>query len=411
MKNYSVIFSDKRTGNILAISIIFFFLFLSLIRLFPFENHLSSILNEGKDDWFLYARFALDIKQNGILMSSVNGVYNLPSGFLYNYFVALCFFVFGENLVPVYIIQSTLLGFSIAFIYWAFRDKMKPRTGILFLITMFIFALVDVSRYYSFRLLSENLALFTIAVFFYCFIKGIEKNKLALFISAAVFLGFSILIRPNVFPFGIALNIILLFYFLKQKKKELLKSFLFLLFFGLSMSLLAIRNYLICGKWVFLPYKGSLLQYIASEDHIIPSSVKLSGLNSPQISTTGYIISYAEYIWQQPLLFFSFYIKKLMFCFGFLSFLEPSYNWRFHWILMWAAYFAYLFFSVKRKFRFEIWEMVTHLFILFYYSALILVTPIGSYGFRMLIPCTFIVLAFAFMVLDKRKKEDALNVQ
>nr|MBA3706377.1 glycosyltransferase family 39 protein [Bacteroidota bacterium] len=248
MENYILFFKKRSTGNILALLIILFFVCLSLIRLYPFENSLQKIV-DGVDDWKLYACFALDIKHNGILMPSLYDNYYAPAGFLYNYFLALCFYLFGENTVPVFIIQNLLLGLSVAFIYMAFRNKMKALTSLLFLFTLFVFALFDVSKYYSFRLLSENLAIFTTSVFFFCFYKGLEKNKLSLQLLAAVFMGLTISTRPHTFPFGIILIVIVLFYFLKQEKVKILNVSLFVLLLGISASLLVIRNYLICGGW------------------------------------------------------------------------------------------------------------------------------------------------------------------
>jgi len=370
MEEYLDILRTRRTGNILAIAIILAFGVLSLVRLYPFENSLKDILI-SKDDWGNYARFALDIKHNGILIPSLHENYFAPAGFLYNYFIALCFFIFGENTVPVFIIQNLLLGFSVALIYWGFCNKMKPLTGLAFLLTLFFFALFDVSKHYSFRLLSENLAIFTISIFFYCFIKGIEKNKLSLQISAAVFMGLSILTRPNIFLFGIVLIVIVTFYFLKQKKAGMLNLILFVFFLILITSFLAIRNHFVCGSWTFLPLKD---------------------------------FSFEEYFFKQHGFALGHYIKKTLFCFGFLSPLEPGYQWHPHWTIMWIGYFIYLFFRVKEKRKYEIWEVTSHLFILCYYFLLLLVdVNLGNYGYRFLIPATFIILPFSFIALDKLK--------
>ena len=66
-----------------------------MIRLYPFENTVDTIL-QGTDDWSRYARFALDIVDNGILMPSLEECYWSPASFLYNYFVAFCFYAFGK---------------------------------------------------------------------------------------------------------------------------------------------------------------------------------------------------------------------------------------------------------------------------------------------------------------------------
>ena len=365
IEKYSITLKAKRTGNILALSILFVFAALSLIRLYPFENTLKENLND-MDDWCTYARYALDITNNGISMPSLNENYWAPAGFLYNYFIALSFYLFGENDVPVFIIQNFLLGLSVVFIYLTFRDKMKSLTSIAFLFTLFIFALVDVSKYYSFRLLSENLALFTMSAFFYCFNNGIEKNKLSLQILASALLGLSVLIRPNILPFEILIIAIAYFYY---RKAGIHKFFLFILFLTVSSSLLAIRNYSVTGSIVFFPTQG---------------------------------ISFGSQFFSHHDFSIGFYLRKIIFCFGFLTSLEPDFQWRPHWTMMWIGYFIYLFFRLRENKRFEIWEVTSHLFIFCYFSLLIFIAPkLGSYGFRLLIPAIYFVLPFSFMSLDK----------
>ena len=131
-----------------------------------------------------------------------------PVGFYITILLQVVFLFLGILLFPIGYSSKHSSCFSIAFIYWAFREKMKPLTGFVFLIIMFIFALLDVYKYYSFQLCSENLGLFTVSLFVYFVIKGTEKNKLSLQICASFFLVLSVLTRPNIFPFGIAFIII-----------------------------------------------------------------------------------------------------------------------------------------------------------------------------------------------------------
>lgn len=365
IEKFFITLNTRQTGNIFALSVLLIFAVLSLIRLYPFENTLKDNLNGG-DDWNTYARYALDITHNGISMPSLNENYWAPASFLYNYFIALSFYLFGENDVPVFIIQNILLGLSVVFIFLTFRDKMKSLTSIAFFFTLFLFALVDVSKYYSFRLLSENLALFTMSAFFYCFIKGIEKNKLSLQILASVLLGLSVLIRPNVLPFEIIIVAIAFFHY---RKAGLHKFFLFILFLTASSSLLAIRNYYVTGSMVFLPTQG---------------------------------ISFGSQLFSDHDFSARFFLNKIIFLFGFLTPLEPDFQWRPHWTMMWIGYFIYLFFRLRENKRFEIWEVTSHLYIFCYFSLLLFIAPkLGSYGFRLLLPAIYIVLPFSFMSLDK----------
>ena len=136
------IIESKRTVDVLLLFVLLFFILYSLFRNYS-EGSLGEILI-GNDDQNSYVNYGLDIKNNGLLISSVDGVYGRPGGSLYNYFIALCFILFGESTTPIYILQGMLLGFSVAIIFLSFRNKMKNITGFLFLTTLFIFALLDV---------------------------------------------------------------------------------------------------------------------------------------------------------------------------------------------------------------------------------------------------------------------------
>ncbi|MFA4981997.1 MAG: glycosyltransferase family 39 protein [Candidatus Omnitrophota bacterium] len=393
----------KRTGTIIAVSIIAIFLVISLIRTYDFKTF-QSIIDSGGDDWSLYARYALDIKDNGLLMPSVQGAYYFPASYLYSYFIAFCLALFGEKSVPIFIAQHLMLGLSIGFVYWAFRDKMNGLTSLIFLCTLFVFSIKDICKNYSALLLGENLALFTMALFFLCFIKGIEKKSLALQLTAASSLGLSILTRPNIVIFGLAFIPLVTAYYVRRGRAGYIKLAAFLLVFFLSSSLLLVRNYLVCKKPYLLPVQVSSMSF-ARMYHPIPSSVDLTRTNEnflyAKLHLSRDMVDYAEYALQKPRLFFGYYIKKALFCLGYMSPLSPVYGLRSHWLAMWAGYFLYLFFRIKDRARPEMWEAATHLFIICYYGTVIMSAPIHNYGFRMLIPVIFYVLVFAFLALDR----------
>jgi 4-amino-4-deoxy-L-arabinose transferase-like glycosyltransferase len=382
--------SPKRTDTILAVSVVLLFVLLALIRLYPFENTLQQIIADSGNDWSKYAANAIDIKHNGLLMPGIEGAYEKPASFFYCYFLALCFFLFGENNVPVYLLQNLMLGLSIVFIWFTFRERMSRNVSLAFLFALVIVALTDVSIYYTFRFLGENLALFSLAVFFLLFKKGMEKDKLPALLVSALFLGIAVLTRPNIFLFALVLIVLLLFYGFKTGKVK--STLLFVAVLVITSSLLAIRNYLVCDSIQFMPSQGMLFNMIAF--HPVPSSVDLSQANT-------YLDAYLQYFLQEPVLFMMHYVNKVLFCFGFLKAVEPSYHWFPHWTLMWLGYFTYLFLLFRNKTKTELPEKILHLFIFTYFASLVLVGQVENYGFRMLIPGNFFVLAFAFVALDK----------
>ena len=398
--------SRRSTGNVLALLVIAAFFILGLIRLYPHENNLQYTLEYSLgDDWNRYAKYGIDIVRNGILMPHVKGSYFSPSGFFYCYFLGLLFFIFGENDVPVFIIQHLMLGLSVALMFWIFRDKMRSLTAILFLGVLSVFTLLDVYKYYAVRLLNENLAFFTIPLFFFFFIKGFKKNNTYLQLIAAFLMGTIILTKPSIVLFGFVLILIVMPYYLKKGRKGIAYLLLFIAVLALSTSLLAVRNYLVCGKTDPLP--GFCLKPV---NHLrawygIPESVDLSGIDTKPIYTKLHLDSniraYLEYIRQDPVSFFGYYVKKTLFCFGFLPLLDEAFRLRPHWMLMWIGYFAYIFICKRARQKMEMWEITVHLFLLCFYIPLIIFAPIHNYGFRMLIPAPSFVLIFSFLALDR----------
>lgn len=359
-----------KMANALAVLFIFIFPIVTFFQLYPFQQSLADILNASNDDWCLYINTALDIKHNGLLIHNVKGDYDYPNGFFYSYFVAFCFSLFGENPAPVYILQSALLGCTIALVYNSFKTKMSPLSGLLLIVTLIVFAFLDVHNYYTFRLLSENLVIFTLVLFFYFLFKGLENSKRKPILVSAVFLGLSILTRPNLFPVGIVLAIVLCFLSFKGKI-TFPNLILFLVLASAVISLLALRNKLVSGHFTFFP-----------------------------VNSFGFFQSY----FLHPNILFEDMYKKFMFCIGFLQVLYPSYHFRPHWVVMWLAYLIYWVIKLKQKEKFEVWEIISHLFILTYFGLLVFVIDtklIVVYGFRYIIPALFFVLPFVFIGFDK----------
>lgn len=406
MNKFMNVCSAKRFGTIVALSAVILFLILSLTRTYPFKS-LESVISDAGNDWSKYARFALEIKNNGLFtpsqITSPNGPYHSPTGFLYNYFLALCMNIFGEKVLPIFVIQHIMLGLSVALVYWAFRDKMSALTGLLFLFTLIAFAFMDVYKNYSTKLLSENLIIFTISLFFYCFVKGFEKDSFALQLMAAFSLGVSVLTRPNIFLYAMLIIPLVAFVYLKKGEKGLAKLAIFTTVLILSSSFLLLRNYVVCKKILFLPEMMSA-SYVINANNI-PPSVDLSkvayGPLCAKLHLGKDMVSQIEYMRQQPVIFFGYYIKKVIFCLGFLPILDSAYSIRPHWMVMWAGYFTYIFLRIRDRMRLEIWEIAVHLYIICYYASLIMSTTVHNYGFRMLIPVTNFVLIFSFMALDR----------
>ncbi len=357
----------------LIISCSFIFTIPALYRIHVSQFSINELII-GIDDWNRYARYAIDIKENGLLIKSIRDNYLIPAGFFYNYFVAFCFSLFGENPANVYVIQSILLGITVAVTYFIFRDLLKPITGLLFLILLIIFGFLDVYKYYSFRLLSENFALFTLTLFFFFFKKTlISKTHIFPFLSG-LYLGISVLTRPNILPFScILLTLILLLCLLNN---AIFKNYwLIFLSYFLIISLLPLRNYLVTGNLSIMPVDGNFFDYMSREN----------------------IISLSD----SPFQYFGYYIKKVIYCFGFLPILEPAYNYRPHWMVMWVGFSIYVIFCLLKPRQIKKFELSLLIFIFSYFIILILIAPVNVYGFRMQVPAMFIVLGVGLMGYER----------
>lgn len=354
-----------KIGNYLALAIVIVFLMQTYFRLYPF-----TVTNHGEsnniDDWFRYWDNAKDISKNGFLIPSQSSVYYGPGSFLYNYFIAACFLLFGENLIPIYFIQSVLLASSILLIYYAFRNELSGGIGLLLLLTLFLFGLLDVFKYYTFKLLSENLAIFTLATFVFFAKIGFDQVKVKFHYLATFFFVLTVLIRPTFFPITIAYAVFLIVFYFKNSalKKYNLLGNLALLFAGISI--LGIRNYFIAGTWVFLPSEG------ASDS------------------------------WKQLLeLDIEIIYKKVLFAIGFLSSLNPDYYPRPHWFLLFLLYAYYLFGIIKNRPTINYSEILFNVFIIGFYLLTLVFVTVDSYGFRAFLPIQFMLISVSFIAVKK----------
>jgi hypothetical protein len=355
----------NKIGNFLAFTIIGFFIVATIIRLYPFTETNLGISN-GIDDWFRYWDNAKDISKNGLLIPSQSSVYYGPGSILYNYFIAFCFILFGENLIPIYFIQSMLLASSILLIYYAFREQLSGIIGLLLLVTLFLFGILDTYKYYTFKLLSENIAIFTLSFFIYCVKIGFDNNKVSFHYLATFFFVLSVLIRPTLFPIAFVYAFFLIFYYFKNTLFEKQNLFLLLGLLLIGISILGFRNYLIAGTWTFLPSEG------ASDSWKQLLSIDLDIL-----------------------------YKKVLFALGFLSYLNPEYYPRPHWFIIIVLYFFYLYYRIKYWKSISSSEIIFNSIIISFYVLTILFVTVDSYGFRAFLPIQFLLIAISFLSIEK----------
>src|ERR1044071_4528099 len=141
------------------------FLLAGVWRAYPFLDDVTAANSTG-DDWLIYKQNALSICPGGLSMPAVRGSYSFPAGFLYNYFIAAVFTLTGENSEYVYLVQAALLALSVGLTALAFKPYMSIKARAVYFWALAFSAVVDVYLIYTFRLLSENLVLFLLPVFY-----------------------------------------------------------------------------------------------------------------------------------------------------------------------------------------------------------------------------------------------------
>jgi hypothetical protein len=197
-RKYALLFRTTATGFALVVPLLF--LGLAVVRAYPFVDDVSAATSAG-DDWLTYKTLALSVIDGGLAMPGAHGSYAaIPHGFLYVYFLAFLFSLFGANSAYVYVVQSFLCGASVSLTYTAVRRKFSPAVGLMFIISLAGLMYVDVYRAIAFRLLSENLyfPLSAAALYFLLpLFDATPKRRLAYSFFAGLALGLIVLTRPS----------------------------------------------------------------------------------------------------------------------------------------------------------------------------------------------------------------------
>jgi len=381
-------FSTTRALSLATLILLFLFLSLALLRAYPFIDNVNAATSTG-DDWLLYKQYAISILHDGLLIPAYPGIYYEPAGFIYNYFIATVFWLTGENSSYVYLVQAAMLALSVGLMSMAFKPYLSKPVVAIYWGALALTLFLDVFLIYTFRLLSENLLLFLLPIFYLSILRTFEMKSALLAACSGIVLGFCSLCRPNVVLIGPATFILLFIYLKHQPRRRAIPS-AFLLCFLLVISLLPLRNYLVAHeiRVPIDPYKHHHIQRALGIFQPVtppaPSTVVLSAIK--------------------------LYARLILFCSG-LTFLELPLRWlRPHWLLMWAGTFVFAWRAFKRR-RLEFWESLALSFIVLYLGPLIVLMNLTSYGFRMVVPVVPMILLLAVQAFASRlwPAEQSLN--
>ena len=338
------------------------FLAVGALRAYPFIDDVT-IPSPNGDDWHTYKQFAASVVRDGLTMPAVAGTYaGLPHGFLYVYFLALIFAVFGVNSTYVYVAQSLGLGLSISFMYLALRRRLTASGTLVFILTLAALMYIDVFRHLTFKLLSENLYLVLCPLFLLALFRGLEERndhaRRDLF-GAGVMLGLVILTRPSFILSGFGVIAATgIYWWVRGRSPWPLAMMLLGLAIGLSG--VVARNYFLTGRVTF--------------DIVTDTSDWLR-------------------IWDLPVAqFLTALVNRSAFVFGVTGILAPAYRLRPYWMILWLLWAFYPIFKLSRRQPIEFWELLLYIYVVLYIGPVILVADITSYGGRMVIAILPLVL-------------------
>lgn len=341
------------------VGLAFFMAYFTAERIGNLEPATLQSLSSGRDDWNRYARHAMEVCQNGLLMPQIACPYEGPGGFLYNYFLSLFILAGVSNVAWIYTVQVMVL-FGTAVLLYLTWSPLSTNTGYRFLLFFLlpVGVVADMLPHYAFRLMSENLALPLVALFLYSserFYSGEKPLNIGFLIISGLSLGMLALTRPQIIPFVPFWGVMTLYFIIK--KFNVNSVFGPTLFFGLIVPcslcvFVGIRNLVLCDEFSLLPLEG--MKY-ALEMNSVKSAFSLS---------------------------------KILFVLGWLKSLEPQYTVRPHWLLSWLLFLILLFwrFFIYKKglcFNENYWM---NLSLLVYYSITLFFVELTSYGYRYVIP-------------------------
>ena len=343
---------------------------LQVARLHPFVDDVNATTSRH-DDWLNYKRFASSVVDDGLEMPAVRGNYARPGGILYPYFVALVFSVFGENSAWVYIVQGTLIAIGIVVMAWAFRDRLSEPIALVALMVLAVYCYLDVFRWYSQKLLSENLLYAVIPWFFLALLKARDLQSKSWITVAGVILGLAVLTRPNVLAAGLLILALILIYFRSQPRVAITLATWFLIGFVGGQLPLFVRNVVVTGKvtlGTFSPAFQTTHDWLDRDQH---DPIEIQPIDREQ----------------RPVYY---YVDRTLYTLG-----VTEYGLVYRWVVMNLLIGVLVVACMKHR-SIEFGDAALFAFTISYLGPLILFAAIRTYGVRMVLPIIPIHVVLAF---------------
>ena len=239
--------------------------------------------------------------------------------------------------------------------------------GPIYLLTLTAMLYIDFFRNYTFRLLSENVAIFLLPLCFLSIIASYRSKSALQALMAGILLGFAVLSRPNLILFAVLCIVIYLFYVVKNRHGSVLQPLLYSIAFLATFSLLILRDFAMTSQ--------ISIATITAGDAERPNLVAL--------------------------------VQRVLFSLGFTRAMgdQEFQAIRPHWVVLWVLLTLYLIVRLRLDHQWEFRDALLILFLRCYLVRLLAVAPLNNYGFRMIVPVMPVVLFFgvkAFALLLQR---------
>jgi 4-amino-4-deoxy-L-arabinose transferase-like glycosyltransferase len=347
-----------------------------LAGLFPLDHDLDRYVPAG-DDWFVYHRFALDIRDHGLSLPGLEAPYSRPAGFAYPYFIALVYAIFGVSSEAVYLVQGCLLVGSILLLFATFRHQLSPAAGLFLLVALTACLYVDVFRSLTFRLLSENLLFPATALLLFFMVRGESSGRLGWFAAAGAACGLCYIARPNAVLYApAAIAAILIAMRQRPLAWRIRSAAVFLAIFALVGLSVGVRNYVAVGS-------AEVTSLVWRGDWWVPGR-RAARLGLPMHEQARTAIVELS--------------RKAAFLLGFPQWAEPAFRTRPHWLIIWAGVAIRLW--QLRRGPVLAWEFLVVALCASYAVPLFLFGNPTSYGIRMVTPVLPVALILLARAVD-----------
>ena len=223
----------------IGISILLHFIYLIVFK--QFHNPNSSILYFIRGDAIGYVTLSENLHTTGVYIADNDATIRMP-GMTFLYLPLRYFFSQHFTLYLFIILQTLLSSFSTYLVARIAENIFKSKK--IFLI-VFVVNLIStyVSNYNNF-LLTESLAVSTLIISIYCFMKSFHENNGYFVFISGLFFTWTVFLRPFIIPILLCFVVYTIIY----NKHKIRYSFLFILPFFICETLWVTRNYSYTGK-------------------------------------------------------------------------------------------------------------------------------------------------------------------